>query len=452
MKKNPFHLGAMERAEWFYNRRLQVDDALRTLHDKGNVEVTGPRKIGKSWFLRYISHPTVLHQHNLDPRRQICVYIDCQHPSIQQRQVDVYQRMLECIIETAKRVGADYVPEIREDPVTGRGFEQALKEMHLREVRVIFLLDEFEVMAHNSNLGLIFFNHLRALAGADDVDVAFVTGSAISLVDLALGRKDLVGSPFFNIFQPIQLRLFSDQDSRHLVEDSLGRAKTGFPSDLLELVLELGGGYPFLLQLAGQNAWKLGVTDPALTEDEREAFLKRSNRDAARHFEYFWQKLKDQDQYVLAALPLLRQDQSYRDSIERLRDACLITERKGKYDYFSPLFEVFVRTRQVNGLLQAGPLVIDERRKRILRRGKLLDLSPTNLALLIRLMQQPGQVVSYEDLWQAVWSEEPYNLVEQVKSGIRSLRNALDGDADCIVNRRGEGYMFQIPPSRKFSP
>ncbi len=452
MNESPFHLGAMERAEWFYDRRSQVHDALRMLRDKGNVEVTGPRRIGKTWFLRYISHPTTLREYGLDPQEHICVFIDCQHRSIQQEETRVYERLLECIVDTAERVGVDLVPESFDSSAAGRTFEQSLKQLHSRGSRVIFLLDEFEVMAGNPNLGIIFFNHLRALAGADDVNVAFVTGSTISLVDIALERRDLLGSPFFNIFQPIQLRLFSDQDSRYLVEDSLRRAETSFPGDLLELVLEVGGEHPFFLQLAGHHALRLPVTGEALTEHEREAFLERFYQAAERHFEYYWQKLDHQDQYVLAALPLLEQDRSYQVTIERLRDACLITQRKGRYRYFSPLLQAFVRHQQVNGLLQAGPLVIDERRKRVLKRGKPLDLSPTNLALLTRLMQQPGQVVSYQDLWQAAWSEEPYNLVEQVKSGIRSLRNALDDDADCIVNRRGVGYMFRLRPNSRFLP
>jgi DNA-binding response OmpR family regulator len=169
-------------------------------------------------------------------------------------------------------------------------------------------------------------------------------------------------------------------------------------------------------------------------------------KEAASHFEYYWRKLDPQDQYVLAALPLLHRDKSYQVTIERLKDACLIAQRNGKYGYFSSLLETFVRNQQVDGLRQANPLLVDERRKRVLLRDKPLDLSPTSYELLRYLVQRIGEVISYEELWQAAWSEEPHNVVEQVKSGIKSLRNALDDDAGCIINRRGVGYMLQ-PPS-----
>jgi DNA-binding response OmpR family regulator len=63
---------------------------------------------------------------------------------------------------------------------------------------------------------------------------------------------------------------------------------------------------------------------------------------------------------------------------------------------------------------------------------------------LTRLMQQAGRVVTNEELWRVGWADEPYNTDQQLKSSIKSLRRALGDDADCIVNRRGVGYMFQL--------
>ena len=60
-------------------------------------------------------------------------------------------------------------------------------------------------------------------------------------------------------------------------------------------------------------------------------------------------------------------------------------------------------------------------------------------------MQRAGQVVSNEELWRAAWSDESYNADQQLKSSIKSLRKTLGDDADCIVNRRGIGYIFQFP-------
>jgi DNA-binding response OmpR family regulator len=184
-----------------------------------------------------------------------------------------------------------------------------------------------------------------------------------------------------------------------------------------------------------------------LEPDVRGRFLEMVNTQSAGHFKSYWKKLDAQEQYILAALPLVWEDLGCQETIDRLRYQCLITQRDGSYKYFSPLFEDFVRRQEVRGLLQVGSLVVDRRRGEVLLHGKPLTLSPTCYALLTCLMQQAGQVLTSEELWKAAWSDQPYESDQQVKSSIRSLRKALGDEADCIVNRRGVGYMFQ--PTRK---
>jgi DNA-binding winged helix-turn-helix (wHTH) protein len=445
MDGNPFyHLRAIDKVEHFYDRCSEVRQALRLLRRAENVEITGPRRIGKTSFLRHLAHPTVLQKHGLDPQRNVFVYIDCQRRRVQGEASLVYKRMLERIVEAAYQAGVDLVSEAHDGAGGGAAFEQALEEMSRRGLRTILLLDEFEAMARNPNLDVVFFNNLRALCGPDQIDVAYVTASRTSLADLCLDRQSLLSSPFFNIFRPIRLKLFSEQDSRQLVKESLRRAGGRFPGGLLDLVLEVGGRHPFFLQMAGYHAFESSFRGKGLAENERRTFLGSVNEEAAGHFKAYWKKLDKREQYVLAALPLLQQDLSCQGGIEHLRDQCLIAERDGEYDYFSPLFKKFVRHQSVNGVLQAGALLVDQRRGQVLLRGEPLGLSPTNYALLTCLMQRAGQVVRNEELWQAAWSEESHNADEQLKSGIKSLRKALGDDADCIVNKRGVGYLFRI--------
>jgi hypothetical protein len=443
MNGNPFyHLGAVGKVEHFYNRRSEVRNALRLLRRSQNIAVTGPRRIGKTSFLRYISHPTILQEHGIDPRCNLFVYVDCQHRLIQGEEPQVYQMMLERVAESARRAGFEVESASDGGATDGATFESVLKEMGRRGLRTILLLDEFEEMARNAHLDPGFFSNLRSLCGADDVDVAYVTSSCVSPADLCLKRQSLLSSPFFNVFRIIWLGLFTEQDSRHLVEDSLRKAGAHFPRDLLELVLEVGGGSPFFLQTAGYCAFDLAVEGEGMGEEERRRFLEAVSAQFAGHFKSYWQNLDVEEQYVLAALPFLWQDLGCQETIEHLRDQCLIARRDGRYDYFSPLFEAFVRRQEVQGLLQAGPLLVDQRREEVLLRGEPLSLIPTNYALLTCLIQREGQVVTSEELWQSAWSGNPHNADQQLKSSIKSLRRALGDDSHCIVNRRGVGYMF----------
>ena len=167
-----------------------------------------------------------------------------------------------------------------------------------------------------------------------------MTASCTGLVDL--GQELQSSSPFFNIFRPLRLRLFSEQESRQLIEDSLRRVGGRFPADLLESVLELGGGYPFFLQMAGYHAFDLLVSSKEWTKSWEKVLRDTVKEEAARHFKSCWRKLDERAQRVLTNLPSLWRDSGYRAEIEHLAHQCLIVNRDGRYDYFSPLFKDFV--------------------------------------------------------------------------------------------------------------
>jgi DNA-binding winged helix-turn-helix (wHTH) protein len=455
MSETPFYfLKPVEEIDRFYGRHSEVGQALEILRRSENLEVTGPRKIGRTSFLHYISHPMVLQQFGMDPSRHLFVYVDCQSSPLQGEESQVYEAMFARIMEVASKVGVHIGPELWDRKRTGITFARVLKDMSRQGLRTVLLFDEFELMARNPKLSASFFNNLRALASETDIDVAYVTASRTHLVDLCLERESVLTSPFFNIFLPIRLGLFSDAESRRLVESELERAGVLFPNEVVELVLEMGGGYPFFLQMAGYHAFELLGTGDAWTEDKRKLFQETVEAEASSHFKYYWQNLSPHEHYVLSVLPVLWRDPIYQGTIERLRDQCLIARRDDKYGYFSTAFEEFVRRQRAEGVLRVGPLLVDERRQQVFLRGEPLSLSPTNYALLTYLMERYGLVVSSRELdrevlWRSREYREEYQYLgdERLKSAIKELRKALGRDAQYIVHMRGIGYSLQTTES-----
>jgi len=97
-----------------------------------------------------------------------------------------------------------------------------------------------------------------------------------------------------------------------------------------------------------------------------------------------------------------------------------------------------------------GPLAIDEARREVLWQGRRLDLTPTEFAMLTYLARRAGQVVSYDELLQAVWdtSLERGGSLAQVRSTIKRLRRKLGeapGNPRYLVNVRGIGYRLDLP-------
>jgi len=103
-------------------------------------------------------------------------------------------------------------------------------------------------------------------------------------------------------------------------------------------------------------------------------------------------------------------------------------------------------------LMSAFRLRLDEGSKRVWVRGVELDppLSAQQYSLLALLYQKTGEVVSREDLIDAVWEEDTRWVTEQAFDAlVRRLRDRiaqLDSDYDYIVTVRGHGLRFQNDP------
>jgi DNA-binding response OmpR family regulator len=89
--------------------------------------------------------------------------------------------------------------------------------------------------------------------------------------------------------------------------------------------------------------------------------------------------------------------------------------------------------------LERGDLALDPARRSASRRGRRLDLSPKEFALLECLLVADGRVVSTEELLERVWDETTNPFTGTVKTTISRLRAKL-GDPPVINTVREGGY------------
>jgi DNA-binding winged helix-turn-helix (wHTH) protein len=443
MIENPFfHRGPIRDPVYFYNRKKEVRRALEMLSRGQSVSVTGPRKIGKTSLLFQISRADVMQQHGLDPARYLLVYFNCEGLGNLKLE-EFYTLALGEVVSQATRRGYHFT--VPERPISYQEFGNALRKAFDQKLILALLLDEFELLSKNSNLGTELLSGLRALATR--FDISYLTVSHRSLAEFT--KED--HSPFFNIFVPLKLGFFDESESRGLIEEALTKVGATFHPDTIEYILELGGGHPFFLQVAGYWALELQITKGIPLESRDFRILAQTVRgEVESHFEYYWNHLRPQERYILAALPLTQDEKRYQEQLEALGCLCLIVKEEDRYRYFSPLLRDFVRRQKVGNLLQAGPFVLELSQQQALLHEEPLSLNPKQFALLSYLMEREGQVVSNRELdqevmWASPEERQKYEYLgdERLKSAIKGLRKALGDEAECIVNKRGVGYMFQ---------
>ncbi|MFP3896494.1 MAG: response regulator transcription factor [Anaerolineales bacterium] len=96
-------------------------------------------------------------------------------------------------------------------------------------------------------------------------------------------------------------------------------------------------------------------------------------------------------------------------------------------------------------------LVVDSERWEARRNGKRMDLTPTELRLLLYLAENAGRVLSHEQILREVWGPEYVENVDYTKLFIWRLRQKIEEDPrdpQYILTERGIGY--RLAPAEQF--
>jgi len=299
-----------------------------------SVSVIGPRRIGKTSFLFHLSDPTVRAERSPTPDEPLFVYIDGEMLGALARS-DVLRLIFQ---ETAtqtdqERIGISSV-------VNHRSFEQAIRGLVKPGQQLVYLIDGFEGLTKNQNLDGDFFSYLRSLIVR--YNVAYVTASKAPLLAL-IDEGGVLSSPFFNIFVPINLGFFSEDDARKLIRRPSQAAGVEFSRSTEDFILDLAGPHPFFLQIACFHAFELSCEDPSFGEYTRRQLEKDVLSDLKSHFEYFIGKLGEEERRVLARLLDMGQSETSIAVLEALEQKCLIRRRDKRYIFVSRAFAHFVK-------------------------------------------------------------------------------------------------------------
>jgi DNA-binding winged helix-turn-helix (wHTH) protein len=100
-------------------------------------------------------------------------------------------------------------------------------------------------------------------------------------------------------------------------------------------------------------------------------------------------------------------------------------------------------------IVRFGVFQLDTRAGQLLKNGRVVRLKPQPFKLLQLLVDRAGQVVTREEIREALWGSETFVDFEQgVNSAIKQVREALGEDADrplYLETVPKRGYRFTAP-------
>lgn len=415
MSLNPFfHRGPVRDPAYFFGRAPEAAYLADLLRAGQSVAIHGQRRFGKTSLLFHLAHEKIAAAYGLGPDTTRWVYLDGGMFD------GLDEEWLYGAIDRALGGEAEAVPY--------PSFVDRLRALQAQGLRLVLALDEFELIAANVRLGPALFNHLRALAA--QFPLQFVTASRDPLLHITFAHPETLSSPFFNIFAPLHLPLFSEAEAADLLTTLSTRVGRPFAPDLVSALIEYVGPHPLFVQVAGYRAFAAG--------GELAPARPQIRADLEGHLQYYWNNLLPDEQYALAALPFLQDNHS--PALERLTKAGLLSEK----NYLGAALEDFVRAQKVAGLSQSGPFLLDTRRNLAAAHGRALHLTPTELAALKLFLEHPNDTLTPEAIEGALWPGEASPDPERARGVVKKLRVALGETGDAIVNRRGLGWALEV--------
>ncbi len=97
-------------------------------------------------------------------------------------------------------------------------------------------------------------------------------------------------------------------------------------------------------------------------------------------------------------------------------------------------------------VLLIGSIALDDRSKEVTVDGESVSLTPREYEILRLLMQNPGKVFRPEEIYRAIWKDEPYGAEGTVAVHIRHLREKLEitpSEPRYLKAVWGQGYKIE---------
>ncbi len=286
---NPyFNMKAMDSSSMFFGRTQLLRKFYVAIANRQSVSLEGPRRIGKTSFLRCASLPEVQQSFAFNGSQYLFVYLNLRE-YLRKTCEDFLLAVCKALIadgpelpELQLQAGRDSADEFSRilNIITGRGFFPVL------------LLDAFDNVTRNEHFDAEFLAFLRAKA--TNGQISYVTASVAPLVDVS--HRDIVDSPFFNIFYNYELGPLAPEEARDLI--TLPAEKVGLPFTASEtaLIARMAGRHPFFIQRVCHSIFEEKLSH---NNCEEQRLKKLVYEDLQPHFTDIWERLIEDQRRML---------------------------------------------------------------------------------------------------------------------------------------------------------
>ena len=269
----------------FFGRKVEFEIVYQMLLSGESINLLGFRRIGKTSFLRIIHSPTIQKRilgGNVFDEHYVFAFVDMQSQKAA-TPIQFFNKLTRSIRESG-------LLDVNTDIQSYDEFDIELERYANKNIRFIFMFDEFDSVAQNKNFDIQFYDNMRYFTQA--YPVSFVAASSKSIKYIS--KAEVMSSPFFNIFRYIRLGLLQENEANNLI------CKVSSLAPYVHVVKIIAGQHPFFISLLCYHLFYFQQQFPAAPPQEviqkaLESFLQ----EAFEHFVYYWGHITNDERAVL---------------------------------------------------------------------------------------------------------------------------------------------------------
>ncbi len=278
----------MRSSSMFFGRTQLLRKFYVAIANRQSVSLVGPRRIGKTSFLLCAKLPEIQQPFEFNASHFLFVYLNLRE-YLRKTCDDFLLAICKALI-----AGCPDLPELQLQ--AGRDsadeFSRMLEIIAERGFFPVLLLDAFDNITRNEYFDAEFLAFLRAKATIGQV--SYVTASIASLVDVS--HRDIVDSPFFNIFYNYELGPLSPDEARDLITRPAMQAGLPFTASETALISRAAGRHPFFIQRVCHDVFE----EKSLHSNCDEQRLRKLAYEGLQpHFNDMWKRLTDDQRWTL---------------------------------------------------------------------------------------------------------------------------------------------------------
>ncbi|GEM_PF-1729010 len=258
---NPFWHGTPVPPEKFIGREEEIRAIVSRISTGQSTALTGSPRCGKTSVLQYLTAPTKqkeLYEEN--PEQLIFSYLDAYNWGTEFGPIQFWETALRPLSELTETALSQAYKNCQEDRFGDYALEKLITQIKVIGKRLVLMVDGLDVVLGPEHLSqrwnAAFFGGLRTLASRSGGALALLITVNGPLSDFQKAVQELTrsNSPYFNFIYEVRLGAFSNE----VVKQLLRQGGEDFSDTSYDLIHEIAGGHPYLLQVAASMLWEMG--------------------------------------------------------------------------------------------------------------------------------------------------------------------------------------------------